>query len=367
MTCVWKKALTIMVVSAVITGGCAKASQEPISVGVPKKGLEDVILNSEADTAETNSRLVICTPHDADPMNAAITLFMSEYPDIRVEVLAAGTGELIEKLQKEAGKPSADVLWGGGADSLAAHADLFESYICDNDRYIDQSFKAVDHTWTGESPLPMVIIYNRKRLAAEGIDAPKGWQDCLKPEFKGEIAYCQPSKSGSAYTQLCTMILANGGKTSGWDYVSRFVRNLDGHIFESSSKCHKMVASGDFLIGITIEKSALTYEDNPDIGYCYPEEGTSAVPDAISVVKGCPDEENARLFVNFVTSRECQEEQSRDWDRRPVRNDMKPQGSLTGLNDIRLVNYDFAWAADDKEEIIARFEKIYKEEEWTNG
>lgn len=353
-----KKILAIMVIFTMFLGGCSQAAQAPISVGKPKSGPENEAQTAESSAVAVKSKLVICTPHDADPMNAAITLFISKYPDIRVEVLAAGTGELIEKLQKETGQPSADVLWGGGADSLAAHSDLFEPYICINDDFIDRSFKAADHTWTGESPLPMVIIYNKKRLASEGIAPPKGWQDCLKPEFKGEIAYCQPSKSGSAYTQLCTMILANGGEVKGWDYVSRFAKNLDGHIFESSSKCHKMVASGDFLIGITIEKSALTYQDNPDIGYCYPEEGTSAVPDAISVVKGCPDEENAKLFVNFVTSRECQEEQSRDWERRPVRNDMKPEGSLTDLSRISLVDYDFTWAADDKEEILSRFEQI---------
>ena len=36
--------------------------------------------------------------------------------------------------------------------------------------------------------------------------------DLTKPEWKGKIAYCLPSKSGSAYTQLCTMILGHGGK-----------------------------------------------------------------------------------------------------------------------------------------------------------
>ncbi|MCI2049746.1 MAG: extracellular solute-binding protein [Lachnospiraceae bacterium] len=351
--------LLLTVLTAPILSGCAVKAEQPLSVGEPRSTSANTAEASVSVSENTDDKLVICTPHDADPMNAAISLFMSEYPDIRVEVLAAGTGELIEKLQSESAAPTADVLWGGGADSLAAHPDLFESYICANNDFIDAGFKAADYKWTGESPLPMVIIYNKKRLSEEGISAPKSWQDCLKPEFKGEIAYCRPSKSGSAYTQLCTMILANGGKTDGWDYVEKFVKNLDGHIFESSSKCHKMVASGDYLIGITIEKSALTYRDDPNIGFCYPTEGTSAVPDAISIVKGCPDEKNAKLFVDFVTSKECQAEQRDDWDRRPVRNDMKASAALTDLRGIKLIDYDFSWAAADKDEIITRFDRIF--------
>jgi len=341
----------------VLLCGCSVSKIEPLSTAGP--AASPTAETSEA--ASCTSKIVIYTPHDADPMNAAVTSFMEAYPDIKVEIIAGGTGELIDKIREEADAPVADVLWGGGADSLAANTSLFEPYVCANDQYIDAQFKAADHTWNGESPLPMVIIYNKKLLAAAGIAAPASWQDCLNPAFKGKIAYCQPSKSGSAFSQLCTMILANGGTEKGWEYVKKFVDNLDGNILESSSKCHKLVASGEYMIGITIEKSAITYSDNPDIGYCYPSEGTSAVPDAISIVKNCPDEENAKLFVDFVTSTACQKEQSENWNRRPVRNDMSPSGNLAQLSSISLIDYDFTWTAENKEDIIAKFDKLLEE------
>ena len=82
--------------------------------------------------------------------------------------------------------------------------------------------------------------------------------------------------------------MTHGGIDAGWSYVSEFAANLNGKILDSSSKCHKLVASGEYMIGITIEKSAILYADNPDIGFCYPADGTSAVPDAIAIVKNCP-------------------------------------------------------------------------------
>lgn len=62
--------------------------------------------------------------------------------------------------------------------------------------------------------------------------------------WKGQIAYCDPTKSGSSYTQLCTMILAKGGSDSGWDFVKEFYANLDGKLVDSSGKCHKLVKDG---------------------------------------------------------------------------------------------------------------------------
>ncbi len=54
---------------------------------------------------------------------------------------------------------------------------------------------------------------------------PESWEDLTKPEWKGKIAYCLPSKSGSAYTQLCTMILGHGGKEDGWDFIKKLYDN----------------------------------------------------------------------------------------------------------------------------------------------
>ncbi|NMA84261.1 MAG: extracellular solute-binding protein, partial [Epulopiscium sp.] len=163
--------------------------------------------------------------------------------------------------------------------------------------------------------------------------------------------------SGSAYTQLITMLLGHGGKEDGWEFIEKLYDNLDGKILDSSGKCHKMVADGEFHVGITIEKSALLYAENDSVGFIYPEDGTSAVPDGISLIKGAPNEENAKIFIDFVTSKEFQEQQNKNWGRRPVRNDIEIEG-MAKLSDIKLVDYDFDWAANEKEAIIERFNDI---------
>jgi len=308
---------------------------------------------------EYSGTVVVYSPHDADPLAAGVALFEEKYPNIKVEVVAAGTGELCQRLVAEAENPQADVLWGGGADTLAAYVDYFEAYVCANDSVIDEAFKDADDKWIGESPLPMVFIYSKSALAAAGLseaDVPTTWEGLCNEKLKGKIAYCSPSKSGSAYTQLCTMLFSQDSVDAGWELVNKFIANLDGKILDSSGNCHKLVASGEYCIGVTIEKSAVLYNDNPDIGYVYPEKN-SAVPDGVALVKNCPNEENAKLFIDFVTSLECQKDQNTNWKRRPVRSDLSPEG-LCELSALDLGNYDFAYAANNRDAIKEKWNDL---------
>lgn len=361
---------TMMVLSLAACGGGEKAADTtaaPAATEAPadtkaEDKAEDTKAEAEAAGGKApedyKGTVVVYSPHDADPLNAGVNLFMEKYPNVKVEVVAAGTGELCNRIAAETANPIADVLWGGGADSLAAFKEYFEPYVCANDEFIGAAYKDPDGLWIGESPLPMVIFYNKDLIEKDGLTIPETWEDLTKPEWKGKIAYCLPSKSGSAYTQLCTMILGHGGKEDGWDFIKKLYDNLDGKIVDSSGKCHKMVADGEFYVGLTLEKAAVQYKDDPSVGFVYPKDGTSAVPDGVALVKGCPNEENAKLFIDFVTSKECQTEQSGNWGRRPVRSDMEVGEGMAKLEDIPLVDYDFDWAANEKEAIIEHFNDI---------
>ena len=361
---------TMMVLSLAACGGGEKAADTtaaPAATEAPADTkAEDKAEETKAEAEATGGKapedykgtVVVYSPHDADPLNAGVNLFMEKYPNVKVEVVAAGTGELCNRIAAETANPIADVLWGGGADSLAAFKEYFEPYVCANDEFIGAAYKDPDGLWIGESPLPMVIFYNKDLIEKDGLTIPETWEDLTKPEWKGKIAYCLPSKSGSAYTQLCTMILGHGGKEDGWGFIKKLYDNLDGKIVDSSGKCHKMVADGEFYVGLTLEKAAVQYKDDPSVGFVYPKDGTSAVPDGVALVKGCPNEENAKLFIDFVTSKECQTEQSGNWGRRPVRSDMEVGEGMAKLEDIPLVDYDFDWAANEKEAIIEHFNDI---------
>lgn len=356
-----KKYLALLLALAMVFALCAcGGSTAPAETPAPESAAPAEEAPAEpAEPAEKapedyTGNLVVYSPHDADPLNAGVEMFRQTYPNINVEVIAAGTGELCQRVVAESANPQGDVLWGGGADTLAAYTDYFAPYVCANDDVIDEAYKDANDLWIGESPLPMVFIYNKTLI--DEADVPTTWEGLCDESLKGKIAYASPAKSGSAYTQLCTMLFSQPTLDEGWALVEKFIANLDGKIQDSSGNCHKLVASGEYVLGVTIEKSAVLYNDNPDIGYVYPEKN-SAVPDGVALIKNCPNEENAKLFIDFVTSLECQTAQNGDWARRPVRSDLTPVG-LCELSELDLGDYDFAFAATEKESIVEKWNDL---------
>ena len=342
----------VMVLSLVACG----AKEEAPATEAPQAAAPEAAPEAPAEKTpeDYTGSLIVYSPHDADPLNAGVALFQAAYPNINVEVIAAGTGELCQRVVAESENPQGDVLWGGGADTLAAYVDYFAPYVCANDDVIGDAYKDADDLWIGESPLPMVFIYNKTLI--DEADVPTTWEGLCDEKLKGQIAYASPAKSGSAYTQLCTMLFSQPTLDEGWAMVEKFIANLDGKIQDSSGNCHKLVAAGEYAIGVTIEKSAVLYNDNPDIGYIYPA-ANSAVPDGVALIKGCPNEENAKLFIDFVTGMDCQVDQNVNWKRRPVRSDLAPEG-LCELSTLDLGNYDFAYAANNKEAIVEKWNDL---------
>ncbi len=342
----------VMVLSLVACG----AKEEAPATEAPQAAAPEAAPEAPAEKTpeDYTGSLVVYSPHDADPLNAGVALFQAAYPNINVEVIAAGTGELCQRVVAESENPQGDVLWGGGADTLAAYVDYFAPYVCANDDVIGDAYKDAADLWIGESPLPMVIIYNKTLI--DEANVPTTWEGLCDEALKGQIAYASPAKSGSAYTQLCTMLFSQPTLDEGWAMVEKFIANLDGKIQDSSGNCHKLVAAGEYAIGVTIEKSAVLYNDNPDIGYIYPA-ANSAVPDGVALIKGCPNEENAKLFIDFVTGMDCQVDQNVNWKRRPVRADLAPEG-LCELSTLDLGNYDFAYAANNKEAIVEKWNDL---------
>ncbi|MCI6272023.1 MAG: ABC transporter substrate-binding protein [Erysipelotrichaceae bacterium] len=307
-------------------------------------------------TTTTSNTLTIYSPHPAETINLVVKEF-EEKSGIKVEIVAAGTGELLKRVESEKDNPLGDVLWGGGAESLEAFSDLFTPYNSPELANIDSKYYDSEYHWIGESPLPMVIMYNTNLVSDE--NAIKSWKDVLKPEFKGQIAMADPAKSGSAYTILATMLTAYKAENDGWDFIKEFYTNLDGKILSSSSGVYKGVADGEYAVGLTLEKEAIKYVNSGSpVKIVYPEEGTSAVPDGVAIIKDAKNLENAQKFVDFVLSKETQALMASQLSRRSIREDVDSPVGLGPLSEIKLVDYDFQWASSEKEAVLKQWKDI---------
>ena len=165
-------ALVMVLGLAACGGSSAKETTAPAETQAAAAATE-APAPAEKAPEDYTGKLVVYSPHDADPLNAGVAQFEEKYPNIDVEVIAAGTGELCQRIVAEAANPQGDVLWGGGADTLAAYTDYFQPYVCANDEFIGDAYKDADGYWIGESPLPMVFIYNKTLI--DEADVPTTW------------------------------------------------------------------------------------------------------------------------------------------------------------------------------------------------
>ena len=314
----------------------------------------------EAKTAETpakSNELTVYSSHPSELLTTVTDSFTAK-TGIKVNVVAAGTGEILKRVQAESENPLGDVVWGGGAESLDAFKEYFAPYKTANHDHINPLFRDTEDKWFGFALLPMVIIYNTDLVT--GDDIPTSWADVTDPKWKGKIAMASPVKSGSSYTITATLLTAFGKDTeAGFDFIKKFVANLDGKVLGSSSGVPKGVVDKEYSIGLTLEKNAIKYKNaGGHIEMIYPSEGTSAVPDAAALIKGAVNEENAKLFLDYIVSTEVQTTLATQFKIRAVRDDIDAPEGLVNISDIKLVDYDFGWASNNKKEIVTRWKNI---------
>ena len=297
-------------------------------------------------TPPESQRLVVYTSHKEEVYTPIIREF-EERTGIWVEVVTGGTNELLQQIEKEQDAPRADVMFGGGVESLESYRDCFTPYICREADQIRDGFQSQCGYWTPFSALPVVLIYNTKLVRAESVTS---WVDLEKPAFRGNIAFADPQISGSSYTALVTRILAGGGE----DCLSGFRAALEGRQSDSSGAVVSSVARGSALVGITLEETALQHiSAGEDIALVYPADGTSCVPDGSALVKGAPHEENARRFLDFTVSEDVQSLVGQRFCRRAVRGDIPADPALPALSTLNLVDYDVEWASQNRDRLLS--------------
>lgn len=292
-------------------------------------------------------RLVVYTSHKEEVYRPIIKEFEAR-TGIWVELVVGGTNELLDHLVQEQEHPQADVMFGGGVDSLEAYASCFTPYFCRDWELLDPELRSPIGLWTPFSALPVVLIYNTKLVSPGQLTA---WSDLFSPAFQGRIAFCDPSVSGSSYTGLVTLLKAVGGDRD--ETLRRFAVSLDGRQLDSSGAVLDSVADGTDLVGITLEETALKrVAEGAELGIVYPSDGTSCVPDGCALVKGAAHEENAQLFLDFISGLDVQRQMETSFSRRPIRKIQDLASTLPLMENIPLVDYDIPWASENHNKIL---------------
>jgi spermidine/putrescine-binding protein len=127
------------------------------------------------------------------------------------------------------------------------------------------------------------------------------------PAFQSWVGAADPHQSGTAHMAF-EIILQAYGWEKGWEIITSLGANI-GTFSRLASDVPRDASLGQIAAGFCIDNYAYTQmalSGHDVLGYVMPEGLTVINPDAIAILKGAPNIEAARLFVEFVMSDEGQ-------------------------------------------------------------
>lgn len=354
----FKKVMALLMASAMVFGtiGCG-AGADTKEAEAPAKTQETAETQAEAP-AEEEPVLVVYTARSEALNNAVIPEFEKD-TGIKVEVVVAGTGELLKRAESERNNPLGDVFWVADRTMLSSSQDLFMEYVSPEDEHMLEAFRNTTGYFSPAFADPTVMIVNTDLKGDMKID---GFEDLLNPELKGKIAFGDPVNSSSAFQSLMAMLYAMGKDNDplsdeAWDYVDKFIANLDGKMCNSSSQVYKGVAEGEYVVGLTWEDPAANYvKEGAAVEVVFPVEGAIFPGESVQILKDCKHPENAKKFVDYMLSEKIQNAVGSNLTVRPLRENATLADYMTPQADIKLFdNYDEGWVSENKTEITNLF------------
>jgi iron(III) transport system substrate-binding protein len=294
------------------------------------------------------TKVVVYTAHEDSILNALAPRFEKD-TGIKLEYVKLASGDVIKRAKAEAANPQADVIWSIGGEQLEAENAILAPYTPKEWAKIAPVFK-VGTNWLPYTGIMNVFVVNTKMVAPDKM--PRKWTDLADARFKKLISSARADKSGSSYMQLCNTLLVY--KDKGWDVYKGIMENMV--VSASSGAVPKFVNDGEQAVGITLEDNAFRFvQGGGPVKIIYPEDGTVAAPDGIALLKGAPNAEAGKAFIDWCLSKPIQEFLVETQARRSVRTDCKDPLGLPALKTLKTVPYDFGWAAKNKADFSKKF------------
>ena len=209
-----------------------------------------------------------------------------------------------------------DIVFGGGTDNYLRFAEmgLLTSYKLPDAQLdqIPQSYHGIpvydsEHRWYGAVLSGFGIMYNEQLREIEKLPKATKWEDLGDVALINNIGAADPRESGSAH-MVYEIIL----QTHGWEKGFALLTKLGGNVKKFSAGANEIprdVVDGQVIYGLAIDfyaYSQIAVVGADKIKYVLPTDGAVVNPDSIAILKGAPNMEVAKKFVEYVLSEQAQ-------------------------------------------------------------
>jgi iron(III) transport system substrate-binding protein len=221
-------------------------------------------------------------------------------------------------------------------------------------KYYDKQYYDPDGLEVTTRILVSPIAYNTDLVKKE--EAPKSFADLLDPKWKGKMVKAHPAYSGTIMNSTFQV-----ARDLGWEYLEKLAKQSVLQV-QSATDTPKKIALGERAVMVDGAGYLVIREKEAGkpVEIVYPAEGTPLATGPSAVFKAAPNPNAARLFFNWMHSREGQQILV-DWARQysPHKQTVEKPG-VRKLSDIKLMKEDPAGVEKGAEEIKKRYAQIFK-------
>jgi iron(III) transport system substrate-binding protein len=221
-------------------------------------------------------------------------------------------------------------------------------------KYYDKAYYDPDALHITTRVLVSPFGYNTNLVKKE--EAPKSFADLLDPKWAGKMVKAHPAYSGTIMNATYQI-----ARDLGWEYFEKLAKQRVMQV-QSATDTPKRISLGERAIMIDgAGYLVIRYkEDGQPVDIAYPEEGTPVATAPSAVFQGAPNPNAARLFQNWMHSREGQQlliDYARQYS--PHSQAVEKPG-VRPLKDIKLMKEDPEAVEKGAEEIKRRYTEIFK-------
>ncbi|MFQ5851819.1 MAG: ABC transporter substrate-binding protein [Candidatus Binatia bacterium] len=285
-------------------------------IGVPRAWGQSQHTARLIEGAKREGKLVWYTSMSIAESKPLLDIFEKKYPFVNGELFRASGEKTMNRIITEtrAGR------WGFDVVSLSEIGTLIERKLISPYRSPEakahtQEFRDPEGKWTGVYNNYYVIGYNTDQVSEA--EAPKDWEDLLDPKWKSKI-----SIDREEYPWYATLVAA-WGKEKAQKYMKALAQQgiqwRKGHTLIT-----QLMGAGEFPVAIvyahrteSLKKKGAPIEWVNTLDPIV----VSVNAIALSVKPNSPN--TARLFIDFILSKEAQEK-IRSFYRIPARSDVEP-------------------------------------------
>lgn len=258
-----------------------------------------------APTAAPKGEIVVYTSRAEALFKPVIEAFNAAYPDIKVTVLNGSNSELAARILEERANPQADVLIN--SDILTMENLAAEGVFAPNDSpavmAVPADYRADDGSWVALTLRARVIMYNTELVSPE--ELPKKMLDLADPKWRDALGSAN-STNGAMMAQLVIM-RNNLGEATTEAFIQGLLEN-NTQFFGGHTDVRKAVGAGELKLGLVNHYYYhLSKAEGAPVGVIYPDQedgglGLMVNSTNAGIVKGGPNPEMAKIFVDFMLS-----------------------------------------------------------------